>query len=98
MDVQILEKDSEVARPAFHKSLTCLFWGWVLMGITVNLVAMASVLISSENLLDAAKEISLWYSPLNLSSWLLELILFTPAAGIYWLRSRLTEREERLPP
>lgn len=70
--------------------LTWLFWGWIVLAVVVNLVAATSVLLSTDRFGDAINEFVSWYSPLNLSNWLLEALLFSPALVIYLFRARLT--------
>jgi len=86
----IREEGAEDATLKTYGVLTWLFWGWIVLAVVVNLVAATSVLLSTDRFADAINEFVSWYSPLNLSNWLLEALLFSPALVIYCLRARLT--------
>jgi hypothetical protein len=69
-----------------YKTLTWILRGGLALGIAVNLIAVASAFLTSGGGLGGMREVSSWYSPLNVSTWTGELAMFSPAWGAYLLR------------
>lgn len=69
-----------------YRTLTWILRGGLALGIAVNLIAVASALFTSEGFLGGMREVSSWYSPLNVRTWIGELAIFLPAWGVYLLR------------
>jgi hypothetical protein len=76
------------------RSLTWFIRVWIAFAITVNLAAVAGIVlvVTGEDFWSAWQWIAETYSPFNLITYVMELVLLLPAIGAYVLRERRRAR------
>lgn len=72
------------------RSLTWFIWVWIAFAIAVNLAALAGIvlMVTGDDFWSAWQWLAETYSPFNVITYVMELVLLSPAIGAYVLRER----------
>lgn len=72
------------------RSLTWFIWVWIAFAIAVNLAAFAGIVlvVTGDDIRSAWQWLAETYSPFNVITYVMELLLLLPAIGAYVLRER----------
>jgi hypothetical protein len=72
------------------RSLTWFIRAWIAFDIAVNLAAIAGIVlvVTGKDFWSAWQWLAETYSPFNVITYIMELVLLSPAIGAYVLRKR----------
>jgi hypothetical protein len=72
------------------RSLTCFIRGWFAFAIALNLAAVGGIVlvVTGADFWSAWQWFAETYSPFNVITYAMELVLLSPAIGAYVLRQR----------
>jgi uncharacterized membrane protein len=75
------------------KFLNGFIWGWAGLVALLNFMGIAGAFLTND-FLTAVGNIQEWYSPFNIWTHMLNLILLSPAIGAYfWLERRRNRKD-----
>jgi hypothetical protein len=66
---------------------------WVAIAVAVNIIAIAGFFIGAHGFWAGWAKVSEIYSPFNLTNYVVELVLVSPAIGAYWWLERRKKRK-----
>ena len=67
---------------------------WLGLVIGANVLGIVGAFVGASSPLEAISTVLAWYSPFNLWTWGLNLVLLSPALGAYLLAERLESKAE----